>query len=95
MDTERAESLFTQLWDHLKAQNMRSLDIQTRNAEEAVRSLEAASSEEEKEEIIRDYYRILYTNLRILVLLHLHQLECLTLYLVLRPIEVLSFPVAE
>lgn len=60
MDTERAESLFTQLWDHLKAQNMRSLDIQTRNAEEAVRSLEAASSKEEKEEIIRDYYRILY-----------------------------------
>lgn len=60
MDTERAEILFAQLRDHLKEQNMRSLNIQTRNADAAVRYLGAASSEDEKEEIIRDYYRILY-----------------------------------
>ena len=60
MDTERAESLFGELRDHLKAQNMRSLNIQTRNADAAVRYLDAASSEDEKEEIIITCYRILY-----------------------------------
>jgi hypothetical protein len=54
MDTERAESLFAKLRDHLKERNIRSLNIQARNADAAVRYPGAASSEDEKEEIIRD-----------------------------------------
>jgi len=54
VDTKRAEILFAQLRDHLKKQNMRSLNIQARNADAAVRYPGAASSEDEKEEIIRD-----------------------------------------
>lgn len=53
MDTERAKALFIELRDHLRKQNSRDLDIQTRNAAKAVQYLEAASSEEEKEEIIK------------------------------------------
>ena len=60
MDTERAKALFIELRDHLRKQNSRDMDIQTRNAAKAVQYLEAASSEEEKEEIIKTYFRVLY-----------------------------------
>lgn len=60
MDTERARSILIGLRDHLKAQKDENLYFQTRNACDAVRYLENASSDEEKEEIIRDYYRILF-----------------------------------
>lgn len=60
MDTERAKALFIELRDHLRKQNSRDLDIQTRNAAKAVQYLEAASSKEEKEEIIKTYFRVLY-----------------------------------
>lgn len=60
MDTGKAAALYTELWEHLKSLHDDSLSIQTNNAREAVRSLAAASSEGEKEEIIRTYYKILY-----------------------------------
>lgn len=60
MDTESARLILIGLRDHLNAQNDKSLYFQTRNACDAVRYLENASSDEEKEEIIRDYYRILF-----------------------------------
>ena len=60
MDTERAKLILVGLRDHLKAQDRKDLYFQTRNAGDAVRYLENASSDEEKEEIIRSYYRILF-----------------------------------
>ena len=60
MDTERAKALFIELRDHLRKQNCRDLDIQAGNAAKTVQYLEAVSSEEEKEEIIKTYFRILY-----------------------------------
>ncbi len=60
MDTEKATALYTELWEHLKSLNDKSLKIQTSNANAAVRYLSAAVSDEEKEAIIRTYYDILF-----------------------------------
>ncbi|MCR4949795.1 MAG: hypothetical protein K6A40_00560 [Solobacterium sp.] len=60
MDTERAKAVFAELEKHLKAQQSRYLNTQIWNAGDAVRCLEQAASEEEKEEIVRQYYRYLF-----------------------------------
>ena len=60
MNIKEAEMLFIELRDYLKQLDQKDLRIQTRNASDAVRYLSEAVSDEEKEEIIRLYYRYLY-----------------------------------
>jgi len=60
MDTKRAELLLTELRDYLRKLNDEDLYIQTRNVSEAVQYLEQSDTEEEKEQIIRTYFRYLY-----------------------------------
>lgn len=60
VDTKKAEALFTELKDCLVWLNKKNLQIQAQNASDAVRYLGSASSEKEKEEIIRSYYRYLF-----------------------------------
>ena len=60
MNIKEAEMLFIELRDYLRQLDQKDLRIQTRNASDAVRYLSEAVSDEEKEEIIRLYYRYLY-----------------------------------
>lgn len=60
MNIKEAEMLFIELRDYLRQLDQKDLRIQTRNAFDAVRYLSEAASDEEKEEIVRLYYRYLY-----------------------------------
>ncbi len=60
MDIEKAEALYKALWNHLLSLNDKDLTIQANNARDAVNALAAADNDDEKEEIIKAYYRILY-----------------------------------
>ena len=60
MNIKEAEMLFIELRDYLRQLDQKDLRIQTRNASDAVMYLSEDVSDEEKEEIIRLYYRYLY-----------------------------------
>lgn len=60
MNIKEAEMLFIELRDYLVQLDQNDLRIQTRNASNAVKYPSEAASDEEKEEIIRLYYRYLY-----------------------------------
>lgn len=60
MNTKRARSLFIELRDYLKAHSANGLKAQIKYAGDAVLALDAVSSEKEKEDVVKAYYRNLF-----------------------------------
>ena len=59
-DIQKATALYKELSEHLKSLEDGSIFHQTKNACEAVSCLENASSDVEKERLIRIYFRLLF-----------------------------------